>query len=86
MATSEGLQDWAAATRRWGIALVFLWFGINEIVDPGPEFERWVPDWGYALSDALPALGIGTLIRIHGFVEVFFALVAPPDRWTPTSA
>jgi uncharacterized membrane protein YphA (DoxX/SURF4 family) len=53
---------------RAGIAGVFLWFGISQLLDPA-GWTSWVPLW----MDALP-IATETLVLIHGAFETLFGL------------
>jgi putative oxidoreductase len=53
---------------RAGIAGVFLWFGVSQLLDPA-GWTSWVPLW----MDALP-IATETLILIHGAFETLFGL------------
>jgi uncharacterized membrane protein YphA (DoxX/SURF4 family) len=53
---------------RAGIAGVFLWFGISQLLDPA-GWTSWIPLW----MDALP-IATETLVLIHGAFETLFGL------------
>lgn len=59
-------EPYAASVVRIGIAGVFLWFGINQLMNPG-NWTGFLPLW----ADNLP-LSLETLILIHGSVETLF--------------
>ena len=75
MRSADRFRHWSIALRRIGLGGLFLWFGVHEIVAPLPAFESFVPAWGLAVIEAIPALTLATLIRIHGFIEVVFGLL-----------
>ncbi|MFT4308331.1 MAG: DoxX family protein [Candidatus Woesearchaeota archaeon] len=51
---------------RIGIAGVFLWFGVSQLLSPS-DWTNWVPMW----MDAVP-IPTETLVIMHGLFEVVF--------------
>lgn len=62
----EKLKRYAPAVLRIGLALVFLWFGFNQIFD-GQSWLGYLPSFAYSL----PVKPI-TFIFLNGLFEVLF--------------
>jgi len=58
-------KDYSTAIIRIGLALVLLWFGIDEIINPEDWFG-YIPLW---LNGVLP-FSLGTFIFLNGIFEV----------------
>jgi uncharacterized membrane protein YphA (DoxX/SURF4 family) len=54
---------------RYGLTVVYLWFGISQLLDP-PTWVGWVPAWITGLG--LPGQ---TVIVANGLFELIFALL-----------
>jgi uncharacterized membrane protein YphA (DoxX/SURF4 family) len=69
-------KDFAPALTRWGIAAVFLWFGLNQIFDSA-AFMGYLPDFMLSLEYAqtliiLNGVGetvLGTLLLLGFFIR-----------------
>lgn len=63
------MKKYAPAVLRIGLALVFLWFGTQQIFNTG-MWTRMIPD--YALN--LTGLSAITLVHINGAFEIVFGI------------
>ena len=70
----------SAAVLRIGISLVFLWFGVNQILRP-ESFLGWLPDWVFELP-----ISEEVFVQIHGFFEAFLAVTLAIGILTRVSA
>lgn len=64
------LKKWAIPTLRIGIALVFLWFGTNEIMNPS-MWTSLIPHWVMSFT----GLSATTFVYLNGFAEVVLGLM-----------
>lgn len=74
------LQQYASPTLRISLALVFLWFSINQFIDPS-SWEGMVPLW-------IPDLGISTrlVILANATFELIFGLLLLFNIYTRLAA
>lgn len=70
------LSRFAAPTVRIGISLVFLWFGLNQLLDTS-SWVAWLPLWTLELP-LRPLL----FIQMNGFFETLFGLLLLVGKWT----
>ena len=64
----QRLKRYSQPLLRVGLSLVFLWFGINQLVDP-VSFLGFLPDW-------LPSfITPNTAVLLNGFFEVITSLL-----------
>ena len=61
------LKLFAPAILRIGLALVFLWFGLNQIIKPA-DWVGYIPDWVANLSP----FSVTTLVYLNGAFEIIF--------------
>ncbi len=61
------LKKFSPVVLRIGIALVFIWFGINQISDTS-QWLDYVPQWVSSLS----GLSISTIVFLNGIFEITF--------------
>lgn len=54
---------------RIGIALVFLWFGTDQIIEPS-AWVAYIPDWVISFS----ALSATTIVYLNATFEIFFGM------------
>ena len=66
-----------AALLRVGLASVFLWFGVNQLLFP-EHFQGYVPLWAAAHSTSL--------LIVNGTVEVILGVMLIIGIWTKMSA
>ncbi len=74
---TEKLKEYAPAVARIGLSLVFLWFGINQLINPA-LFEGYVPAFLGTIAHAV-VLGNGIAEVILGlllFAGLFTRIVA----------
>lgn len=62
---------------RIGLAIVFVWFGIHQLLVPG-QWTAWIPEWFLSLGlvDAI------TFIRIHAAINVVFGILLGLGKYT----
>lgn len=65
---------------RYGLVLVFLYFGISQLLAPG-DWTGWLPVW----TESLP-LAPETLILMNGTFETVLALALLAGFWTRLAA
>jgi len=82
----EQNQKYSADILRIGLALVFLWFGISQLINP-ESFLGYVPQWLYAnepkmmhehpaqLMHGIPDVGVHTIIMSNGIFESAFGFL-----------
>ena len=58
---------------RIGIAVVFLWFGIDKFIHPQYWLDAWVPTWVQSTVGAIH-LGPHNFVILTGMFEVFVGL------------
>ena len=73
-------RDFAPFALRIGMALVVLWFGVSQVIDPS-AWTGFLPSW-------LPSLGMTpqTHIIINGAVEIIVSLALLAGFWTRIAA
>ena len=71
------LKPWAPVIVRIGISLVYLWFGINQLVNPG-AWISWVPDYAVKLAP----FPVTTLVLINGGLETILGFFLFLGLWT----
>ena len=59
----------APSLLRVGIALVFLWFGTDQIIEPN-AWVAYIPDWVVSLT----SLSAVTVVYINSVFEIFFGM------------
>jgi uncharacterized membrane protein YphA (DoxX/SURF4 family) len=69
MSKYEKMQEFAPIVLRVGIALVFLWFGIDQLKDA----ESWVGMIPQSVTD-ISGMTATTLVQLNGTFEVIFGL------------
>lgn len=62
----ERFSPYAPAVVRASVALVFLWFGVSQLLAPG-DWLAWLPQWAFNLP--LEAM---TLVYLNGTFETVF--------------
>jgi uncharacterized membrane protein YphA (DoxX/SURF4 family) len=67
------MKAYAPKVLRIGIALVFLWFGVNQILSQD-LWVGYVPDFVQSLTSAWFGMSATTLVVINGAFEVVFGL------------
>lgn len=61
------LKTFSPTILRIGIALVFIWFGIDQIIDP-TSYVGFLPDWLISISHMAPK----TIVLLNGTFEIIF--------------
>lgn len=77
----EKMNNWAPVVLRVGIALVFLWFGTEQLLDTN-SWVNMIPDTIVNLS----GMSAETLVCINGIFEVIFGLALLVGFFTRLSA
>lgn len=62
---------------RLGLAIVFLWFGLSQLVD-GINWVSWVPEWAVNLLHLPPAM----IVLANGLFEVVAGALLAFNIWT----
>ena len=65
--TRNHLDKYAAPVLRFGLVMLFLWFGLSQIISPG-DWVAWVPELASALMPA------HTIILLNGAFETILGL------------
>ena len=68
-----GLQKYAPVLLRIALSLVFLWFGINQLIH-ADMFLGYVPSWMFGPSGVVP-ISPNIIISINGVFEILFGLM-----------
>ncbi len=63
----EKLKKFSSPILRIGISIVFLWFGVNQIVEPN-SYIGFLPDWLTGMSPVSPM----TIVYLNGLFEIIF--------------
>ena len=63
-------SPYAPVILRLGLAMVFIWFGMNQILNQS-MWLTFIPDW----ASRLTGMGAATLVLVNGIFEVVFALL-----------
>ena len=58
---------------RFGLAIVFFWFGVDKFLHPDYWLQAWVPDWVLTMIQSLGVTGTQFII-INGIFEVLIGL------------
>jgi uncharacterized membrane protein YphA (DoxX/SURF4 family) len=69
MTTTEKMHSWSPVVLRIGLAIVFLWFGYNQLA----HTQMWIgliPKWVMSLS----GLQAATLVHFNGAFEIVFGI------------
>lgn len=77
----EKTKEYGPSILRIGLALVFLWFGLNQLFDPG-SWVGWVPGWIHPIVhpaivvfvNGIFEVALGTMLLI-GFMTRLSALI-----------
>ncbi len=77
---SEKLKTYAPAVIRIGVALVILWFGIEQLINAS-DWTGWLPSY----SKALPFSPV-TLVHLNGIFETIFGALLFFGLFTRTAA
>lgn len=75
----EKIKNYGPAVVRMGLALVFLWFGLNQLFDPG-SWIGWVPGWIHPIVH--PAI----VVFVNGLVEVILGTILLLGFFTRTAS
>lgn len=75
------LKEFAPVILRIGLALVFLWFGLNQIIKPS-DWVGYIPDFVVNMSP----LSATTLVYLNGAFEVIFGSLLLLGFFTRVSA
>lgn len=65
--TFDALQPYAPVIVRWGVSLVLLWFGGQQILHTA-NWTSFVPDIAVSLS----LVSVETMVRMNGMSEIVF--------------
>ena len=77
--TRNHLDKYAAPVLRFGLVMLFLWFGLSQIISPG-DWVAWVPEWASALMPA------HTIILLNGAFETILGLALAAGFYTRIAA
>jgi uncharacterized membrane protein YphA (DoxX/SURF4 family) len=80
MINLDKYKKYAPSIVRVGVALVFLWFGLNQIFDTS-SFLGWLPSWAYLIP-----ISSSVLVIISGVIETVFGLLLLLGLYTRFSA
>ena len=65
---------------RTGLVLLFLWFGLSQIMNPG-DWVAWVPQWTESLG-----LSAATVVLLNGLFEVVLGVLLAIGFYTRIAA
>lgn len=71
------IARYAPVVLRFGLAFLFLWFGISQITSPD-SWTVWVPAWGNSIF----GLGPVKLVILNGWFEIAGGLLLALGLWT----
>ena len=90
-------KTYAPVVLRVGLSIVFLWFGITQVINP-ESFLGYIPEWLYPHESSMihehplrmmhniPSIPTHTLIMGNGFLEIIFGGLLLIGLWTRISA
>lgn len=67
---------WGLHLLRFGLAIVFLWFGFSQLMD-GINWVSWVPEWAVNLLHIPPAM----IVLLNGLFEVALGTLLAINIW-----
>lgn len=70
-------DEWGVTILRLGLAVVFLWFGMSQLID-GINWVSWVPEWAVNLLHIPPAM----IVLANGLFEVGAGSLLALNIWT----
>ena len=73
--------EYAPVVLRFGLAYLFLWFGISQVTSP-ESWISWVPEWGNAIF----GLSAVKVVLINGWFEVIGGALLALGLWTRAAA
>lgn len=76
----RSLEPYALPVLRAGLVVLFLWFGLSQVTDPG-GWVSWVPGWTSALG--IPA---STIVLLNGAFEVVLGALLAIGFYTRVAA
>ncbi len=82
---TTALQSYAPVVLRIGLSFVFLWFGINQLLDPA-SFLGYMPSWNVISSIVSLLPSTEFLIMINGSIEIIFGLLLLVGLFTRVAA
>ena len=71
------IKNFAPIVLRLGLAIVFLWFGLSELMHTA-MWTSYIPTWLISLT----GLKVATLVALNGLFEVVMALMLAFGIWT----
>jgi len=80
-ASPSGLASFAPVVLRFGLAALFLWFGISQVLNPS-SWTAWVPAWG----NNFLGMNAMTIVFINGWFEVTGGVLLALGLWTRWAA
>lgn len=69
------IAEYAPTVLRFGLAFLFLWFGISQVANPA-AWTAWVPEW----ADAF--FGAHKIVLINGWFETVGGILLAVGLWT----
>lgn len=81
MTTQQTTPVYAPAVLRFGMAALFLWFGLSQVINPS-AWMSWLPE--RVLS--IPWLGGTTIIFLNGTFETLGGILLAVGLWTRWAA
>ena len=63
----QTLQKYSPTILRIGLSLVFLWFGVDQIIHPN-AWLGFIPDWVVSLT----SISAPTIVYLNGLFEIIF--------------
>ena len=76
----ETMQKYAPVVLRWGMALIFFWFGVNQILNP-IQWTSYLPTW----TAGLPISSI-RFVLMNGWFEIVGATLLVLGVYTRLTA
>jgi len=73
----HSMRDYAIPVLRGGLVVLFLWFGLSQVIDPS-GWVAWVPEWPTALT----GLSAETIVLLNGLFEMILGVMLLLGIWT----
>lgn len=71
------VSEYAPVVLRFGLAFLFLWFGLSQIISPA-SWTAWVPEW----TSLIFGLDAVKIVLVNGWFETVGGVLLAIGLWT----